>query len=64
MVWSQVINGLLLPIVLVFILMLVNDKRIMGEHVNGRIYNVVCWLSVALLTGISVTYVSMFFRFA
>jgi Mn2+/Fe2+ NRAMP family transporter len=54
----------LLPIVLVFILMLVNDKRIMGEHVNGRIYNVVCWLSVALLTGISVTYVSTFFRFA
>jgi Mn2+/Fe2+ NRAMP family transporter len=64
MVWSQVINGLLLPIVLVFILMLVNDKRIMGEHVNGRIYNVLCWLSVALLTGISVTYVSTFFGWA
>ncbi|TMG50361.1 MAG: divalent metal cation transporter, partial [Chloroflexi bacterium] len=33
---SQNVNGLLLPIVLVFILMLAGDRRIMGEHANGR----------------------------
>lgn len=57
MFWSQVINGLLLPVVLVVILLLVNDKRIMGEYVNGRFYNGVCWVSVVLLSAISVAYV-------
>jgi Mn2+/Fe2+ NRAMP family transporter len=42
MVWSQVINGLLLPIVLVAVLLIVNDKRLMGEHINGKVYNIVC----------------------
>jgi Mn2+/Fe2+ NRAMP family transporter len=57
MFWSQVINGLLLPLILVFILVLVNDRRVMGEHVNGRLYNIVCWLSVVALTLISGVYV-------
>jgi len=61
MLWSQVINGLLLPVVLVFILILVNDRRQMGEHVNSRFYNVVCWLSTAALTVISFTYVVTLF---
>jgi Mn2+/Fe2+ NRAMP family transporter len=38
---SQNVNGLLLPIVLVFILMLAGDRRIMGEHANGRVSQVV-----------------------
>lgn len=46
---SQVVNGILLPIVLVFMLILINDKRIMGEHTNSRFYNAICIaLSVAL----------------
>jgi len=62
MFWSQVINGLLLPIILVLILLLVNDKQLMGEYVNGRVYNVVCWVSVFALTVISIVYVlSLFF---
>jgi len=62
MFWSQVINGLLLPVIIVFILLLVNDRRIMGDFVNNRAYNVVCWTSAALLTAVSITYVvSMFF---
>jgi NRAMP (natural resistance-associated macrophage protein)-like metal ion transporter len=56
MFWSQVINGLLLPVVLVVILLLVNDERIMGEHVNGRFYNGVCWVSVVLISAISIVY--------
>jgi Mn2+/Fe2+ NRAMP family transporter len=53
MFWSQVINGLLLPVVLVFILLLVNDSREMGSHVNGRFYNIVCWAAAAILVLIS-----------
>lgn len=61
MFWSQVINGLLLPVIVVMILLLVNDRQIMAEHTNGRSYNVVCWVSVIALTGVSIAYVvSMF----
>lgn len=57
MFWSQVINGLLLPVILVVILLLANDKRIMGRHINGRFYNFICWISVVAMTLISVVYV-------
>ncbi|HVF11127.1 MAG TPA: Nramp family divalent metal transporter [Abditibacteriaceae bacterium] len=50
MLVSQDVNGVLLPIVLVFMLRLINDRRIMGEYVNSRMSNVVAWGSVALLT--------------
>ncbi|MBM3270873.1 MAG: Nramp family divalent metal transporter [Candidatus Sericytochromatia bacterium] len=43
MVVSHVINGILLPVILVFMLGLVNDRRLMGPYVNGRWYNVVVW---------------------
>lgn len=61
MFWSQVINGLLLPVVLVIILLLVNNDKIMGTYTNGRTYNIFCWVSAFALTGISIAYViSMF----
>jgi len=53
MFYSQVINGALLPIILVFMLLLVNDRRIMGKYVNGPIMNVVSWLTVVILTLLS-----------
>jgi Mn2+/Fe2+ NRAMP family transporter len=40
---SQVLNGLLLPFVLVFMCLLVNRSDLMGEHVNGRFWNAVAW---------------------
>lgn len=43
MLFSQTINGILLPVVLILMLKLINDKRIMGEHVNTRSRNVVAW---------------------
>jgi len=42
-VWSQIINGILLPVVLVCMMVLINDKEIMGNRVNGRVYNAVGW---------------------
>jgi NRAMP (natural resistance-associated macrophage protein)-like metal ion transporter len=49
MIVSQVINGILLPFVLIFILLLVNSRELMGEHVNGRLYNGLSWISVTIL---------------
>jgi Mn2+/Fe2+ NRAMP family transporter len=42
-VLSQVVNGGVLPFVLIFMLLLVNNKEIMEEHVNSRSYNVIAW---------------------
>jgi len=50
MFYSQVINGAILPVILVFMLLLVNDRRIMGKYVNGLAMNIVSWLTVAVLT--------------
>ncbi len=46
---SQVINGLLLPVILVCMMLLVNDKEIMGKYVNGRFSNAVGWTTVGTL---------------
>jgi Mn2+/Fe2+ NRAMP family transporter len=46
---SQNLQGLLLPFVLVFMILLVNDERIMGRHRNGRIANVLSWGAVGLV---------------
>ncbi len=43
MVFSQVVNGFLLPVVLIFILILVNRRELMGEYCNSRGYNAVAW---------------------
>ncbi len=47
-------NGVLLPFVLVFMLLLVNRGEIMGEHTNGRAYNLVSWATVAVLVVLTV----------
>lgn len=43
MVNAQAINGILLPIILVFMLKLINRRDVMGEHVNTRFYNIAVW---------------------
>lgn len=48
-VGSQNLQGLLLPIVLIFMVLLVNDDRLMGRHRNGRIGNVLAWAAVGLV---------------
>ncbi|HXS02256.1 MAG TPA: Nramp family divalent metal transporter [Pyrinomonadaceae bacterium] len=54
---TQVINGLLLPIVLFAVLRLVNDREVMGTHVNGPIYNVLVWLTAIVVTILSLLYI-------
>jgi Mn2+/Fe2+ NRAMP family transporter len=50
LIFVQVINGVLLPIELFFIMRLVNDKTIMGRYTNGRVYNIVAWVVVLGIT--------------
>jgi NRAMP (natural resistance-associated macrophage protein)-like metal ion transporter len=50
---SQVINGLLLPILLVFILLLVNDRGIMGKHINSPTQNAIAWGTALVLSALS-----------
>jgi NRAMP (natural resistance-associated macrophage protein)-like metal ion transporter len=50
---SQVINGVVLPVILIFMLVLINDAGIMGKHTNGRAFNFLSWLTVAILVGLS-----------
>jgi Mn2+/Fe2+ NRAMP family transporter len=53
--FSQVVNGVLLPLVLVFMIKLVNNRELMHEWTNPRLYNVVAWVAVAVL--IAMTFV-------
>jgi len=52
---SQVINGIVLPVILIFILILINNKKIMGSYTNGRGFNILAWLTVTILIGLSTT---------
>jgi len=51
---SQVVNGILLPVVLVFMLILINDKRIMGAHTNSPVFNGIAILLSIAVAGIAV----------
>ncbi len=53
--WTQVINGLLLPVVLVCMMLLINNKKIMGNYVNKPLNNYIGWLAVIILIGLSLT---------
>lgn len=50
---TQVINGLLLPVVLIAVLRLVNNRELMGAHVNGLVYNIAAWLTTIIVSALS-----------
>jgi Mn2+/Fe2+ NRAMP family transporter len=51
---SQNLQGLLLPIVLIFMVLLANDRRLMGDHRNGRVANVLAWGAVGIVVVLDV----------
>jgi len=53
---SQVINGIAIPPVLIFMLLLVNKKELMGEYVNSRLYNVIAWTTTVVMTILTLAY--------
>jgi NRAMP (natural resistance-associated macrophage protein)-like metal ion transporter len=50
---SQVVNGVLLPIVLIFMIILINKRDLMQEWVNSRWYNLVSWTTVVVMIGLT-----------
>jgi Mn2+/Fe2+ NRAMP family transporter len=54
MLFSQVINGVLLPFILIYILKLVNNKNLMGNYTNGKVYNLISWITVTVLIGLTI----------
>ena len=53
MFWSQTLNGLLLPFVLLVMLRLINDPEIMGHYVNSVLFNLVAWGTAAIMIALS-----------
>jgi Mn2+/Fe2+ NRAMP family transporter len=49
MMISQTFNGLLLPVILITMLKLVNDRHLMGRFVNGKVFNILAWVTVIIL---------------
>jgi NRAMP (natural resistance-associated macrophage protein)-like metal ion transporter len=56
-VFSQVVNGAVLPFVLIFMLLLINKKELMGEYVNKPTFNIIAWATTAIMIGLTALYV-------
>ena len=53
---SQVVNGIAIPFVLIFMLLLVNKKELMGEYVNSRLYDIIAWATTIIMIILSIAY--------
>jgi Mn2+/Fe2+ NRAMP family transporter len=51
--WSQIINGILLPIVLVCMMLLINNREVMGKYVNNLVQNIIGWATIIILICLS-----------
>ncbi|MGD0621962.1 MAG: divalent metal cation transporter, partial [Thermacetogeniaceae bacterium] len=59
MLWSQVANGVLLPFILIFMLILINNKDIMGRFTNSRVFNAVSWATTVIMIALTVLLVAI-----
>ena len=50
---SQVVNGIVLPFVLIFMLLLTNDRELMGTYANSRRFNVIAWTTVVVMIALT-----------
>ncbi len=58
---SQVVNGVMLPFVLVFMLMLINKKELMEDYTNSRMFNIIAWITAAIMIALTVLLVGSMF---
>lgn len=49
MLMSQVVNGAMLPFVLIFMIILINKKELMGEYVNSKTFNIISWVTIIVM---------------
>jgi NRAMP (natural resistance-associated macrophage protein)-like metal ion transporter len=59
---SQVLNGILLPFVLIFMVLLINKHELMGEWTNSRAANLVSWVTVVIMIGLTLALVGISVR--
>src|SRR5438477_2556992 len=59
---SQVLNGALLPLVLIFMVLLINKQDLMGEWTNSRWFNFVTWVMVVVMIGLTLAYAGISIR--
>jgi Mn2+/Fe2+ NRAMP family transporter len=59
---SQVLNGMLLPFVLIPMVLLINKRDLMGEWVNSRWFNLVSWITVVVMVGLTLAYAGITLR--
>ena len=52
-IWTQVLNAVLLPVVLLSMIRMINNKKIMGTHVNNVFQNAVGWSTTLILIGLT-----------
>lgn len=60
--WSQVLNGMLLPFILIFMILLVNKTDLMGEWANPKWFNFVSWVAVVVIIGLTLAFVGLTVR--
>ena len=53
---SQVVNGIVLPFVLIFMLLLINKSELMGKHVNGTWFNAIAWATTIIMIVLTVAW--------
>ena len=49
MLMTQVVNGVLLPPILVFMVLIANNKNVMGEYTNSHTFNIISWIFIIIL---------------
>lgn len=57
MYWSQVLNGILLPLTLAFMVIIINKQKVMGNYTNGKFFNYVTIAAVGIMTFLSLSLV-------
>jgi len=57
MLLSQVVNGIMLPFVLIFMLILINDKDLMGDYTNSKTFNFIAWATVLIMVALTLVLV-------
>lgn len=61
MVLSQVVNGIVLPSILIFMILIINKREIMGEFTNGKVWNAVSWFTVIAIIALTLLMVFTLF---
>jgi Mn2+/Fe2+ NRAMP family transporter len=61
MLLSQAANSVFLPFILVFMLILINDKHLMGQYRNSKFFNIVSWITVIVTVALTLALTVTFF---